>query len=71
MTEEQLIAIIENNYRGDPSHGLGFDYEAAFGREAIDKRLWEVQANKHERELEKQIKEMDEMPEDNGGEVPF
>ena len=70
MTEEQLKRIIANNYQGDPAEGYGFDYGADL-KDEIDQRLWELQNKKREKELEKQIKEMDEMPEDDGGEVPF
>lgn len=59
MTEDQLKRIIENNYCGDPSKGYGFDYGADL-KEEIDQRLWEVQQNKAEKELEEYLKQMEQ-----------
>lgn len=68
MTEEQLKRIIANNYQGDPAEGYGFDYGADL-KDEIDQRLWELQAKKQEKELEKYLKEMESMPDEMA--VPF
>ena len=68
MTEEQLKRIIANNYQGDPAEGYGFDYGADL-KDEIDQRLWELQAKKQEKELEKYLKERESMPDEIA--VPF
>jgi len=68
MTEEQLKRIIANNYQGDPAEGYGYDYGADL-KDEIDQRLWELQAKKQEKELEKYLKEMESMPDEMA--VPF
>lgn len=53
MTEQQLVRIIENNYRGDVSKGHGTDY--GVDEEAVNLRLWELQQKKWEAKWEKEI----------------
>ena len=69
MTEEQLKKIIANNYQGDPAEGYGYDYGADL-KDEIDQRLWELQAKKQEKELNKYLKEMESMPDELEA-VPF
>ena len=55
MTEQQIVRIIANGYRGDVAKGHGKDY--GVDEEAVNLRLWELQAKKDEERWEKEIEQ--------------
>lgn len=49
MGEKMLLALITNNYMGDPVKGFGHDY--CDYKDEIDKRYWELTENKMKQKL--------------------